>query len=330
MSDYGLLEEYLLRHYKANIDILAPTLATIINMSLESGTVPATFKHAVITPLLKKPNMNPLLMNLPISNLSFVLKWVERHAAVQLCQHVDNIVQSPYRQHHSTETALVRVQGDNLNSVDRKKGVLIMLLDISAAIDTMLIGQMRSIGIEGTALIWLESYISNWIHTVRIGSHNSHRALIESGIPRGYVLGTVLFCIYTLTLGAIFRKYQLHYHLYADDAQPYGDLSGVRDGEIADAVCRVERCIEEARLWMSDHNLLLNESKTEPIIISAPNCKHMQDVCCNIVPPPTIRNLGIMLDCELTMSSQVSLACKSAYCHLYAISKIRHCLTTNE
>ena len=37
---------------KANIDILAPTLATIINMSLESGTMPATFKHAVITPLL--------------------------------------------------------------------------------------------------------------------------------------------------------------------------------------------------------------------------------------------------------------------------------------
>ena len=159
---------------------------------------------------------------------------------------------------------------------------------------------------------------------MRIGSHNSHRTLIEAGIPQGSVLGPVLFSIYTIPLGAIFRKYQLQYHIYADDAQLYVDLSGVRDGETTDAVCRVERCIEEARLWVSDHNLLLNESKTEAIIISAPNRKHMQDVSCvsvcgcNIVPSSTIRSLGIMIDCELTMSSQ----------DLYVISKIRHCLST--
>ena len=103
---------------------------------------------------------------------------------------------------------------------------------------------------------------------MRIGRHNSHRTLIESGIPQGSVLGQLLFSIYTMPLGAIFRKYKLQYHINADDAQLYVDLSGVRDGETADAVCRVERCIEEARLWMSDHSLLLNESNTEAIIIS--------------------------------------------------------------
>ena len=203
----------------------------------------------------------------PISNLSFVSKLLERHVAIQLRHHLDNndlldILQSAYRKYHSTETALVRIQNDHLNSVDKKKGVLTVLLDMSAAFDTVdhsvLIGQMRSIGIEGTALKWLES--SNRTHTVRIGSHNSHRTLIESGIPQGSVLGPVLFSIYTLPLGAIFRKHQLQYHLYADDAQLYVDLSRVPDGETADAVCRVERCIEEARLWMSDHNLVLNES----------------------------------------------------------------------
>ena len=148
---------------KANIDILAPILATIINMSLEADTVPATFKHAVITPLLKKPNLDPDLMNnyRPISNFSFVSKLLERHVAAQLRQHLDNndllaIFQRAYRQHHSTETALVRIQNNHLISVDRKKGVLTVLLDMSAAFDTvdhsMLIGQMRSIGIEDTAL----------------------------------------------------------------------------------------------------------------------------------------------------------------------------------
>ena len=153
---------------------------------------------------------------------------------------------------------------------------------------------------------------------MRIASHNSHRTLIESGIPQGSVFGPILFSIYTLALGAIFRKYQLQYHLYGDDAQLYCDLNGLPDGETAEAVCRVEWCIEEATLWMSDNNLTLNESKTEAIIISAPNRKHLQDVSCvsvcgcNIVPSPTIRNLGIMIECELTMSAQVSRMCEAA------------------
>ena len=114
--------------------------------------MPANFKRAVITPLLKKPNLDQDSMNnyRPISNLSFVSKLLERHVAVQLRQHPDNnnvldTFQSAYRQHHSTETALVRIQNDHF--LDRRKGVLAVLLDISAAFDTvghsMLISQLR-------------------------------------------------------------------------------------------------------------------------------------------------------------------------------------------
>ena len=154
-----------------------------------------------------------------------------------------------------------------------------------------------------------------------------------------FAIGCYLFSTYTLPLGAIFspltlchwvlsflhlhfaigcylKKHNLQYHLYADDTQLYVDLSGMQDGE-ATAVDRIERCIEEARQWMSDHNLLLNDNKTEAIIITAPNRKHLQDVLfvcgCNIVPSPTIHNIGITIDCGLTMSSHVSRMCKAAF-----------------
>ena len=174
----------------------------------------------------------------------------------------------------------------------------------------------------------------NRTQTVCTGGHNSQRKLIETGIPKVSVLGQILFSIYILLLGAIIRKHNLQYHLYADDTQLYADLSGTRDREATDAVDRIQRCMEEARQWISNHNLLLNDNKTEAIIITAPNRKHLQDVLCvnvcgcSIVPSPTIRNMGVKIGCGLIMSSHESRMCKTAYCHLYAISKIIHCITT--
>ena len=64
---------------KTNINIIAPVLANIINMSLKSAT--AEMKHALVIPLLKKIALDDIKNYRPISNLSFVSKLLERHVA---------------------------------------------------------------------------------------------------------------------------------------------------------------------------------------------------------------------------------------------------------
>ena len=98
----------------------------------------------------------------PISNLKVVSKLVEKVVATQLTDHVmkhhlDETFQSAYKNSHSTETALVRVQNDILCAIDNNESAILLLLDSSAALDTvdhslLLSRLLDRFGVNGTAV----------------------------------------------------------------------------------------------------------------------------------------------------------------------------------
>ena len=106
--------------------------------------MPTELKQAVIRPLLKKPSLDyQEFKNFrPISNLTFLSKVIEKVVALQLVDYIDNnglceVFQSAYRAYHSTETALLRVYNDIAVSIDNQKSFVLVLLDLSAAFDTV-------------------------------------------------------------------------------------------------------------------------------------------------------------------------------------------------
>ncbi len=87
-----------------------PALTHIINTSLHTGTFPTAFKQARVSPLLKKPALNPALLEnyRPVSLLPFIAKSLERVVFNQLSLFLaqNNILdnnQSGFRSGHSTE-----------------------------------------------------------------------------------------------------------------------------------------------------------------------------------------------------------------------------------
>src|SRR5664279_6097845 len=110
---------------KNSIDVLAPFLCRIFNWSLETGIVPSSYKLAYITPLLKKPDLDSadVKSHRPISNLSVTSKLLERLVCKQLVAYLKSgdllpDLQSAYRANHSTETAVLKVMSDILQSLD--------------------------------------------------------------------------------------------------------------------------------------------------------------------------------------------------------------------
>ena len=70
-----------------------------------------------------------------------------------------------------------------------------------------------------TALTWISSYLQNRSFRVCVGDATSSIQNLHFGIPQGSVVGPLFFVLYTCCLGAIIRKYDIMYHIYADDVQ---------------------------------------------------------------------------------------------------------------
>ena len=123
---------------------LLPTITNIVNLSLPEGYMQTCLKSAVLSPLLKTPDADFLQFKnfRPISNLKALSKIIEKSVALKLNNYLmnnnlhDNF-QSVYKVHHSTETAMVRVQDDTLHAIDGNKAVLLLILDLSGAFDTV-------------------------------------------------------------------------------------------------------------------------------------------------------------------------------------------------
>ena len=339
---------------KKFIDILAPALTSIVNSSLESASMPPTLKHALVTPLIKKPSLDPdsLSNYRPVSNLNFVSKLIERFVAKQITAHLSENsltpkLQSAYRQYHSTETALLKVQNDILCHIESGNCVALILLDLSAAFDTIdhsvLLSRLEHrFGIESGALEWISDYIKNRTQSIRLepqpsvypssdGEIISAPSTITCGVPQGSILGPILFTLYTAPLCDLITSHNLEFHLYADDTQLYCPIS--RDSS-ASTLAAIENCCSEIKNWMTNNKLKLNEEKTEVLLLGTPHQRHqLQEITAealhigdsriDILGSTSICNLGVVFDRDLTMKPQISKICQTVNFHLRNIYKIR-------
>ena len=113
----------------------------IVNMSLRESMIPKSLKTAHLRPLLKKTGLDSdILKNYrPVSNLTFISKVIEKVISGRLNEQLINNsmfdpLQSAYRDKHSTETALIKVQNDILSALEAGSSAILLMLDRSAAI----------------------------------------------------------------------------------------------------------------------------------------------------------------------------------------------------
>ena len=241
-------------------------------------------------------------------------------------------LQSGFKTLHSTETALLKVTNDLLLTLDSGENAILVLLDLSAAFDTVdhntLLTRLEQwVGIKGTALDWFSSYLKHRTFSVSISQFFSSTAPVSYGVPQGSILGPVLFGLYMLPLGNIIRKHNISFHLYADDSQLYLPLKS------KDSLQPLLDCLDDIKGWMATNFLQLNSNKTEVMIFGPPKSKHtLVSNLDNLEPfvKSHARNLGVILDSELCLDKQICAAVKNSFYQLRVIAKIKPFLSPKD
>lgn len=229
-----------------------------------------------------------------------------------------------------TETTLLRVFNDLLLTVDAGHPVVLVLLDLSSAFDTvdhdiLLLWLEHVVGLKGKVLSWFKSYLTERSFSFSMGNNSSSSAPLRCGVSQGSVLSPMLFSLYLLPLGQIFRNHNISFHCYADDIQIYFPL----DLDLQFPLLPLFNCLRDVRDWQLHNSLTLNENKTEIIIFdSHMPLKQLSDTLGSNASHLsfTVRNLGVVLDSSLKLDKQVAAVVKTSFYQLRhkAMPYLRH------
>ena len=110
------------------------------------------------------------------------------------------------------------------------------------------------------------SYLQDRTQVVTVNGIKSSPSLLTCGVRQGFVLGPILFILYTLS--DVISHHSVSHLMFANDTELYKSES---PSEAFILSRTIEACISDVKVWVVQNKLRLNDDKTEILLIgSAP------------------------------------------------------------
>ena len=248
---------------KTAADIIAAPLHHVITLSILQQKFPKSWKFSKIIPLHKKDSQLEKKNYRPVAILSPLSKVFEKLVYEQMYEYFsrnkifhENL--HGYRQHRSTQTALLSMYDRWIRNASKKQVSGVILLDLSAAFDLvepdLLLKKLRIYGLDDDYLSWIHSYLSNKFQAVWIHHALSDFLPCDIGVPQGSNLGPLFFLIFFNDLPG---NLNCEVDSYADDTTLTASGPNVEDiGEKLTEDCN------SVSIWMKANKLKVNPGKT--------------------------------------------------------------------
>ena len=246
-------------------------------------------------------------------------------------------MQSGFRRSHSTETALIRLIDQLLSDMDKDHVSGLVFVDYKKAFDLIdhgiLLSKLEAYGVAFKELLLIENYLNDRRQSLVMDGVQSEHRLITHGVPKGLVLGPLLFIIFVNDLPRAVSRSTVD--IYADDTTL---SASVTVSDLPAVEQRLQEDVSRIADWTSENRMVLNTSKTKTLLATGKRLKKKVPdkalkIACNgseIEQVTSQKLLGVTLDSHLNFTEHIDDLCKKVAQRIAVLKKIKRNLPLAE
>ena len=261
-----LIPAYLLKHCAEEV---SSPLSYLFSKSMSTGTLPRDWVSANVVPVFKRDDRHIPSNYRPISLTSVVIKTMERiiHSELTVVLESHNLIsthQFGFHKNHSATHLLLEAVHDWAKALEGRDSIHCLFLDFAKAFDSVphhrLLLKLQSLGVSGELLDWTKCFLTTRSQRVVVNGQFSKWLPVASGVPRGSILGPLLFILYIDDIRHVVEDSSIKY--FADDLSLYLQVSCYED------CLKLQNDLTRVHVWSLKWHPKLNPKKCEAVNIS--------------------------------------------------------------
>ncbi|CAG9137746.1 unnamed protein product [Plutella xylostella] len=287
---------------------LAIPLSILFGRSIAEGIMPGKWKTAKVAPIFKGGTKSKATDYRPVSVLSCISKLLEKIVYDSFYPLISKNI--PENQHgfmrkRSVVSNLLQSSCYVLNNIDGGNQVDAIYTDFSKAFDKVshyvLLTKLSAMGVHGSLLRWVTSYVTNRSQAVVVGGACSELVKMSSGVPQGSLLGPLFFNAYIFDICNCFQN--AHFNLFADDLKLFLIVNS------SDDCIRLQDDLTRLQNYCENNKLELNANKCFKISFTRKTNKVVYNytLANTVLTEKTkLRDLGIIMDSKMLFDAHIS------------------------